>query len=174
MNTWIERLWGSQSQQPFYTTEMGCLWPRVWLKVGRWCAIYFLTSLSSLPLTFPLLGIRPRAARVRMQLWGTAHTRAFSDAGEIPQWPGEAAASLEPHGLVAPRTPVWKRVTVSGIISLLVTLVSPWRRNASSGQNLSDFAQPDGPSGGVLRLVPIRSSTEQSPSLFLLRTAETD
>lgn len=113
-----------------------------------------------------------RAARKTR--WGTAHTRAFSDAGEIPQWPGEAAASLVLHGLVAPRTPVWKRVMVSGIISLLVTLVSPWRRNASSGQNLSDFGQPDGPSGGVLRLVPIRSSTEQSPSLFLLRTAETD
>lgn len=67
---------------------------------------------------------------------------------------------------------VRKGVMVSGITSLLVTLVSPWRRDASSRQNLSDFTQPDVPSGGVLRLVPVRSSTEQSPSLFLLRTAE--
>lgn len=139
----------------------------------------FLTALDfstagHLPQGCPRVDAAVRAAWKTRWGWGTAHTRAFSDAGEIPQWPGEAAASLELHRLVAPRTPVWKRVMVSGIISLLVTLVSPWRRNASSGQNLSDFAQPDGPSGGVLRLVPIRSSTEQSPSLFLLRTAETD
>lgn len=75
--------------------------------------------------------------------------------------------------MLVPRTPVRKGVKVSGITSLLVTLVSPWRRDASSRQNLSGFTQPDVPSGGVLRLVPIRSGTEQSPSLFLLRTAET-
>ena len=109
--------------------------------------------------------------------WGTVHRRAFSNAGEIPQWPGEAAASLELHGLSAPCTPVRKGVMmVSGITSLLFTLVSPCRRDVSLRQNLSVFTWPDVPNGACSGWCPLGEAAQSShlPCFSLEQLRQTD
>lgn len=88
MNTWIERLWGSQSQQPFYPTETGSLWPRVWLQVGRWCAIYFPNQSFVTALDFSTAGHSPRAARMWMQVSG------------LPGKPGGELLTQEPSPML--------------------------------------------------------------------------
>lgn len=73
-----------------------------------------------------------------------------------------AAAGLALQQAVGCMHPVRKRVTPSRMTPPDVTLAHPWRRDASSIQNLGAFTQPIVPSGGALGLVPIgRSNREQ-------------